>query len=246
MNKTSKLVSLLLALCLLLTLAPAYAEEAPEHDTYTYHTYSTSLGNNWNPHTWETSADDSIQSYLSSPFCTMSILDSEEGVYQWIYEMATEIVDVTAENRADLTKYNVALKAGDTADTAEEGYVFEIRLNPEAKWEDGTPINADTYIYSMQQLLDPDMKNYRANLYYAGESAVAGGADYYYGGSVAYIDNGANDAYTLADLTAGEDGAYLTPQRRARVRGADGRPRLAGRLHPDRLRGSLWRRVFRR
>ena len=211
MNKTSKLVSLLLALCLLLTLAPAYAEETPEHDTYTYHTYATSLGNNWNPHTWETSADDTIQSYLSSPFCTMSILDSEEGVYQWIYEMATEITDVTAENREDLTKYNVALKAGDTAETAEEGYVFEIKLNPEAKWEDGTPINADTYIYSMKQLLDPDMKNYRANLYYAGESAVAGGADYYYGGSIAYIDNGANDAYTLADLTAGEDGTFVTP-----------------------------------
>ena len=183
-----KTLAIVLTLCMLLTSCAALAEttaaEAPA--TYTYHTYSTALGNNWNPHTWETNADDSIQSYLSSPFCTMSILDSENGVYQWIYEMATSIEDVTAANRDDLTKYNVTLAEGDTAETAEKGYVFEIKLNPEAKWENGEAITADDYIYSMQQLLNPKMKNYRANLYYAGESAVAGGLAYYNAGSPIY------------------------------------------------------------
>ena len=54
-----------------------------------------------------------------------------------------------------------------------------MKLNPKACWQDGTPINADSYIYSMQQLLDPAMKNYRANLYYSGESAIAGGNGYF-------------------------------------------------------------------
>ena len=183
-----KTLAIVLTLCMLLTSCAALAEttaaEAPA--TYTYHSYSTALGNNWNPHTWETNADDSILSYLSSPFCTMSIKDSENGVYQWIYEMATSIEDVTAEHRDDLTKYNVALAEGDTAETAEKGYVFEIKLNPEAKWENGEAITADDYIYSMQQLLNPKMKNYRANLYYAGESAVAGGLAYYNAGSPIY------------------------------------------------------------
>ena len=102
-----KTLAIFLTLCMLLTSCAALAEttaaEAPA--TYTYHTYSSSLGNNWNPHTWETNADDSILSYLSSPFCTMSIKDSENGVYQWVYEMATSIEDVTAEHRDDLTKY---------------------------------------------------------------------------------------------------------------------------------------------
>lgn len=147
--------------------------------TYTYNTYSTALGTNWNPHSWETSADDSILGYISSPFCTMQILDSENGVYQWVYEMATSITDVTKDNKADLTKYNVTLQEGKTAETTEAGYVFEIKLNEKAKWEDGTPINADSYVYSMKQLLDSKMKNYRANLYYSGESAVAGGNAYY-------------------------------------------------------------------
>ena len=153
--------------------------DTAEVPTYTLNTYSSALGNNWNPHTWEVNADDAVLSYITSPFCTMSILDSENGVYQWVYEMATSIEDVTKDHKDDLTKYNVTFAEGKDASNTESGYVFEIKLNPDACWQDGTKINADTYIYSMQQLLDPKMKNYRANLYYSGESAVAGGAAYY-------------------------------------------------------------------
>lgn len=157
-----------------------------EVPSYTYNSATTALGNNWNPHTWETNADDTIQGYLSSPFCTMSILDSENGVYQWVYEMATSITDVTKDHQDDLTKYSCTLPEGQTADQTEAGYVYEIKLNPNAKWEDGTPINADSYIYSMQQLLAPEMHNYRANLYIDGESAVAGGKAYYNSGAPIY------------------------------------------------------------
>ena len=154
-----KTLAIVLTLCMLLTSCAAPAETTAAPATYTYHTYSTALGNNWNPHTWETNADQSIlESYLSIGFCDMSIKDSENGIYQWVYEMATSIEDVTAEHRDDLTKYSVALREGDTAETAEKGYVYEIKLNPNAKWENGEAITADDYIYSMQQLLNPKMK----------------------------------------------------------------------------------------
>ena len=185
--------------------------QSVETPTYTYNTYSTSLATNWNPHTWEVNADDEVLGYVSSPFCTMSILDSENGVYQWVYEMATSITDVTKDNQADLTKYNVTLQEGKTADTTEAGFVFEIKLNPNAKWQDGTVINADSYIYSMQQLLDSKMKNYRANLYYSGESAVAGGNAYYnsespiYAPAVPAYDETADYSYDLeAGIAAGQ------------------------------------------
>jgi len=158
------------------------AEPEPELEPakeYTMNDYSSSLGNNWNPHTWETNADDTINSYLSMPFVTMQAENTEDGIYQWVYEMATEINDVTATHKEDLEKYPVKLPEGKTAADIDSGYVFEIKLNPKACWQDGTPINADSYIYSMKQLLDPAMKNYRANLYYAGESAIAGGNGYY-------------------------------------------------------------------
>ena len=174
------------------TEAPAEtpAEAPAEPASYTYNTYSSSLGNNWNPHTWETNADDAVNSYITSPFVTMSILDSENGVYQWVYEMATEVNDVTATHQEDLTKYAVVLPEGVEAADVTDGYVFEIKLNPDAKWQNGEAITADDYIYSMQQLLAPEMHNYRANLYVAGESAVAGGAAYYYQGSTAYLPIG--------------------------------------------------------
>ncbi len=176
-----KILALLLAVVMIVSLAACNnnAGEGLSGD-YTYRSYSTSLGNNWNPHSWETNADDSILSYLSTPLATMSIKDSENGVYQWVFKAAESVTDVTADHQDDLTKYKVTLPEGQAVADTVKGYVFEIKLNPDMKWEDGTPINADTYIYSMKALLDPDMKNYRANLYYDGESAVAGGNAYYY------------------------------------------------------------------
>ena len=219
-----KFLALLLALTMVLSLVACGGKtEAPETtapagntsngtetvaDTYTYHTYSTALASNWNPHTWETNADDVVLGYISSPLCTMSIEDSVNGVYQWIWVAAESVTDVTADHQEDLVKYPVNLPEGQTVEDTTSGFVFEIKLNPDMKWEDGTPINADTYIYSMKQLLNPDMKNYRANLYYAGESAVAGGNAYYYAGSTAWTD--CLSAYRMTDLVKAEDGTYTT------------------------------------
>ena len=222
-----KLLAMLLALVMVLSLAacagnePAETPAEPSETTpsepaevaapasYTYKSSTTSLGSNWNPHTWETNGDSAVMGYIESPLCTMSILDSENGVYQWVMVAAESITDVTAENQGDLTKYAVNLPAGQTAEETEKGFVFEIKLNPDMKWQDGTPINADTYIYSMKQLLAPEMKNYRANLYYSGESAVAGGASYYNAGQTVYLDNADGTIAAIADLTKDENGVYV-------------------------------------
>ena len=178
-----KLLAVLVAVMMVFSVS-ACGKKVEDPTGYTYHTYSTSLGTNWNPHSWETSGDSGILGYLQTPFVDMSILDSKEGVYQWVYKAATAITDVTADHQDDLTKYNVTLPTDAqgnplTADQVTEGFVYEISLRPEMKWEDGTPIKADDYIESFKRLLDPKMRNYRANLYYSGESAVAGGFNYY-------------------------------------------------------------------
>ena len=180
---------------------------------YTYHSYTAALGTNWNPHTWETNADDSIQSYVSAPLADLTIKDSSTGEYQWIFVAATDIQDVTAQHQDDLTKYNCTLPEGVTADQVTESYVYEISLRPEMCWEDGTPINADTYIYSMKALLDPAMKNYRANNYYSGESAIAGAIEYFNAGSTVEQDNGAIPMIAAKeDLVLGADGVYTTAE----------------------------------
>ncbi len=188
--------------------------EVPE-GTFTQKLYDTALGTNWNPHTWEMNSDDAILSYLSTPLVNLTIKDSEEGVYQWIYEMATSVTDVTKDHKDDITKYGATLPTGKTVDDVDNGYVFEIKLREGVKWEDGTPINADSYIYSMKALLDPKMKNYRANNYWGGESAVAGGEAYFNAGSIAQVENfdGAAMKYdSLEALTKNADGVYCNEE----------------------------------
>lgn len=210
-----KIVSLVLSICLVVSIVvvagctgtnqdpKATAKPGTTAKSYTYKGYATALGTNWNPHSWEADADDDINGYITMPFCTMSIKDSENGIYQWIWEMATGIKDVTKEQKADLTKYGVTLPEGKTADEVEDGYVFEIALNPNAKWENGEKITADDYIYSMEQLLNSKMRNYRSNLYWGGESAVAGGLAYYnseapiYGAVVPSYDEGETGDYSF-------------------------------------------------
>lgn len=224
-----KLVAMLLALMMCVGLFAGCANttgdssESPSSGTtgegvsYTYRDYSEALGTNWNSHTWETNADNAIMSYITTQMVTMMPLDTENGVYQWVYEMATSVTDVTADHQDDLTNYGVTLPEGTNPEDVTEGYVYEVTLNPDAAWQDGTPINADTYIYSMQQLLNPDMKNYRANLVYSGEGALAGANAYYYSGDTVWQD--AAGAYALADLVLGDDGVYTT---------ADGTPLYIG------------------
>ena len=175
-------------------------EGAIKEGDFTYNSYASALGTNWNPHTWENSSDSSVLGFIESPFATIVPLDTKEGVYQWTYEMATSITDVTASNQDKLAKYGVEVPEGGVT----EGYVFEIKLNPNAKWQNGDVINADDYIYSMQQLLNPKMKNYRANLYISGEAALAGAFNYYYSLDEGYYYSFVTKYGSLADAVAAE------------------------------------------
>ena len=182
-----KLMKKLLGLSLVLVSAVALTacdEKEEVESGYIYYSYTSALGTNWNPHTWETNADSGMMSYIESPFVDVTVKNSETGEYQWVYEMATSIEDVTDKHRDDLVKYGATLpESAKSWDEVSKDFVYEIKLNPSAQWQDGTPINADSYIYSMKQFLDPKLQNYRANNYYTGSSAIAGAFEYHYQGT---------------------------------------------------------------
>ncbi|MBQ9145477.1 MAG: hypothetical protein IJX70_03325 [Clostridia bacterium] len=155
---------------------------------YTLHDSMGAGPTNWNPHVWETNADNYFAGYTEMGLVDVTIAD--DGVnYAWVWEMATGIEDVTAEYQADEEK-NAKWEVGELT----EGKVYRIYLNELAKWADGTPINADTYVYSMKQLLNPKMQNYRANTYYAGQSAIKNAAKYFNSESPIYDYVYAEDA----------------------------------------------------
>ncbi|MDR2504678.1 MAG: ABC transporter substrate-binding protein [Oscillospiraceae bacterium] len=146
------------------------AAEEPWAPVYTYNLVDMASPLNWNAHEWEMSNESDLMGFVE-----LALIDStiaEDGVnFEWVYEGATAVTDIT-ETFADKEKWGIPADAT-------KNLVYQIDLNPLAKWENGELINADTYIYSGRQLLDPAMKNYRANGYYEGTGAWKNALSYY-------------------------------------------------------------------
>ena len=220
MNKTFKrIVCLALTVCMLLsaTLALSSCGETPGDEfvaNYTYNDAVTVLSTNWNPHTYQTIDESYPMDFLSVGLYSFVFNDAINAVegkdeyagYKIVPEMAAELpVDVTEEVKAaDNNKYGIPA-------SATSGYAYKIKLNPNAKWENGVAINADTYIYSMKELLNPLLMNYRATDYFSGSLCIAGAENYYYQGSHSYIDG---NEYEKADYTKTADGQYVAPNGR--------------------------------
>ncbi len=110
--------------------------------------------------------------------------ETKDG-FEFICELASEFpVDITAKYAGD-PKYSIPADA-------KEWYAYSIKLNSNAKWEDGTPITVDDYIYSYSQLLNPIMKNICASEAYTGDLTLANAEAYYKQGKV-YVDVVGND-----------------------------------------------------
>ena len=142
----------------------------------TYHTTTATMPSNWNELTYQDNNDTQIMNYITSGFFeydykfddakggkynadgSINVDAIVPGGYTTNYLAATDLKDVTA---------TVDAKWGYTdAQKAAGGYAWQITLRKDLKWDDGTAIKADDYVYSMQAQLDPDFLNYRADTYY--------------------------------------------------------------------------------
>ncbi len=180
---------------------------------YTYLDYVSTLSANWNIHTYETSDQSYPIEFLTSGLYTfvfndelnpMEGKDPYEG-YVIIPEMAAELpIDVTEAVKAEHPEFGIPADAT-------EGYAYIIKLNPDACWEDGTPIKAVDWVESMKRLLDPKLQNYRAGGYYEGGFSIVGAEAYAKAGQYAYgymiSENYGDDEYAT-EFTTGEKGGY--------------------------------------
>ena len=144
-----------------LTTEAPEATEIPEGaGEYTYRVAISDRNFNWSPHGWQMADEAKLLNYIEAPLFDISIAEDGKN-FAWVYEMASSLEDITA-TYPDRDKW---LAPDENGVLPTEGVIYRIGLNPEAKWQDGTPINADTYIYSMQQALSPMMtnNNYRYN-----------------------------------------------------------------------------------
>ncbi len=139
-------------------------------DTYTY-SYSDACPSTWSPTDWQNANEGDVIVLTFTPLWEFMMNDAKDG-YEIVPSAAVGMpVDVTADFAGNET-YGVPADAT-------EGYAWTVELNPDLCWEDGTPITADDYVYSLQQFLNPEMSNYRASYFYAGSAAFANGQAYY-------------------------------------------------------------------
>lgn len=137
---------------------------------YTYRDVYETAPSTWNPHTYRTNDDAYVNRYTTLGLYDFFFNEDFSG-YEVRPEMAAaEPLDVTE-------RYKSEEKWGIPAD-ADGGYAYEISLNPLAKWENGEPINAETYVESMEKLLDPELLNYRASNYYTGNLVLKNAEEY--------------------------------------------------------------------
>jgi len=158
---------------------------------YTY-SFSSASPQTWSPTDWTVDSESTILQYTRMGLYDFAMNKDKNG-YDVVPEMASALPqDVTAEFAGNPT-YKIP-------SDATSGYAWTIELNKEARWEDGTPINADDYIYGFQQFLNPEMKNYRASIWFEGNLGLAN-AKAYYSGGIAYdnIYNAADNTYAQVD-----------------------------------------------
>ena len=145
----------------------------------TYRTYTSVSPSNWNELTYQDANDTQIMSYIGGSFFEFDYKFDEnnepiEGEFEVEYSAATKVEDVSSVYAGD-AKYNVPQNA--------KGYAYKITLRNDLKWDDGTPIKAEDFVYTMQQQLDPLFKNYRADSYYNGSMVISGAKNYFYQGT---------------------------------------------------------------
>lgn len=95
--------------------------------------------------------------------------NSDKFIGKYIPTLAEELPVPLGENNEEIT--NV------TRETVEKKWRLKIRKD--LKFEDGTPINANTFIYTFQRILDPDEANERGTIFFDGDVKVVGTEKYF-------------------------------------------------------------------
>lgn len=206
-NIIRRLSAMLLAVIMVLSIVACVDPQDDDDKVYTYNTYTAISPSNWNELTYQDNNDTQIMNYISSSFFSYDFKYDENGEilpgeFVMKFDAATKLEDVSAQYVG--TDWGVPEGA--------KGYAYKITLREDLKWDDGTPIKAEDFVWTMQQQLDPLFQNYRADSFYTGATIIVNAENYAkQGQTIDGVDNSASGKYTVADLIKGEDGVYTQP-----------------------------------
>lgn len=169
---------------------------------YTMREYTAQMPSQWCTILTSDNVNNAMESYFTSSFYEFNYkFDANgkivPGAYTVEFSAATKLEDVTK-------KY--AGKYGLAAD-AEKGQAFAMTLRNDLKWDDGTPIKAADFVYTMMQQLSPKYLFATASNYYSGNYVIHNAQNYVKQGQKGWFDNG-NMNLAYSDLALGADGKY--------------------------------------
>lgn len=169
---------------------------------YTMREYTAQMPSQWCTILTSDNVNNAMESYFTSAFYEFNYkFDANgkivPGAYTVEYSASTKLEDVTA-------KY--AGRYGLAAD-AEKGQAFAMTLRNDLKWDDGTPIKAADFVYTMSQQLSPKYLFATASNYYSGNYVIHNAQNYVKQGQKGWFDNG-NMNLAYSDLALGADGKY--------------------------------------
>lgn len=169
---------------------------------YTMREYTSQMPSQWCTILSSDNVNNEMESYFTSAFYEFNYkFDANgkivPGAYTVEYSASTKLEDVTK-------KY--AGKYGLAAD-AEKGQAFAMTLRNDLKWDDGTPIKAADFVYTMMQQLSPKYLFATASNYYSGNYVIHNAQNYVKQGQKGWFDNG-NMNLAYSDLALGADGKY--------------------------------------
>lgn len=212
MNKKSAGI-LLVSATTLIGLASC-GPSSNNNNLHTYNTYLSTSPTNWNVHNWQTADESYVQSFTEIGFYDTVLNDARDG-YDFVTEMASAFPEMVAPGDLSDEEVNAFYSEAGNAD---EKMVWDIKLNKDAVWEDGTPIKAADYVKSMELQLDPDYANYRADSYYNGNLVIANAEKIYKSGrqtieaAYGHLNNKGNvpNDSGIYYINLGRDTAYVS------------------------------------
>lgn len=156
---------------------------------YTMREYTSQMPSQWCTILSSDNVNNTMESYFTSAFYEFNYkFDANgkivPGAYTVEYSAATKLEDVTK-------KY--AGKYGLAAD-AEKGQAFAMTLRNDLKWDDGTPIKAADFVYTMTQQLSPKYLFATASNYYSGNYVIHNAQN--------YVKQGQSGWFSAVDVAA--------------------------------------------
>lgn len=182
---------------------------------YTLREYTSQMPGQWCTILSSDAVNNDMESYMKSAFYEFNYkFDADgkivPGAYTVEYSASTKLEDVTK-------KY--AGQYGLAAD-AEKGQAFAMTLRNDLKWDDGTPIKAADFVYTMSQQLSPNYLFDTASNYYSGNYVIHNAQNYVKQGqkgmfpatSVVTVYNQSDDAKLIFTLNGHDSyvADYLT------------------------------------